>query len=243
MVNTAFYNNGVTTTTSGFTAITSRNYQNINNAGQQHPSYRSIFQYLIKNDSIPKQSAWIITSKDKLAVLGNCTNVNWKDQCLPSLDCGITGNGSGYRHDTITLAKFFNVMSEHYPKLTLLGFREPDFSAHTNSWQNYLQEIKNTDEYIFKIWNYIQNDPYYSGTTTLFITNDHGRHLDDDDFHSHGDECEGCRHINFFAYGPDFKQGIIDTRRELIDISATIAELLHLNPEHIEGQIMHELFE
>ena len=136
MVNTAFYNNGVTTTTSGFTAITSGNYQNINTAGQQHPSYPSIFQYLIKNDSIPKQSAWIITSKDKLAVLGNCTNVNWKDQYLPSLDCGIAGNGSGYRHDTITLAKFFNVMSEHHPKLTLLGFREPDFSAHTNSWQN-----------------------------------------------------------------------------------------------------------
>ena len=49
--------------------------------------------------------------------------------------------------------------------------------------------------------------------------------------------------ITCFPYGPDFKQGIIDTRRDLIDISATIAELLHLNPEHIEGQIMHELFE
>ena len=136
-------------------------------------------------------------------------------------------------------------MSEHHPKLTLLGFREPDFSGHTNSWENYLQEIRNTDEYIYKIWDYIRNDPYYSGTTTLFIANDHGRHSDhvDDGFRSHGDGCEGCRHINFFAYGPDFKNGIIDIRRELIDIPATIAEILHFKPEYIEGDIMYELFE
>jgi len=247
VVNTAFYNNGATNTTSGFTAITSGNYQDMNNFGKDSPRYPSIFQYLIKNDSIPKQSAWIITSKDKLAVLGNCEKSNWKDQYLPSLDCGINGNGvgSGYRHDTVTLTRFFNVISEDHPKLILLGFREPDGSGHANSWEDYLQEIKNTDEYIYKIWHYIQNDPYYSGVTTLFITNDHGRHLDDvrGGFQEHGCRCEGCRHINFFAYGPDFKDGVIDIKRELIDIPATISEILHLNPEYIEGEIMYELFE
>ena len=245
VVNTSFYNNGETYTTPGFTAITTGNYQEINNSGQQSPIYPSILQYLIKNDSIPKESAWIINSKDKLAVLGNCKNADWKDQHLPSLDCGVHGIGSAYRHDTLTLARFFDVMSEHHPKLTLLGFREPDFSAHRYSWENYLQEIKNTDKYIYRIWNYIQNDPYYSGTTTLFITNDHGLHSDDvgSGFQSHGDGCEGCRHVNFFAYGPDFKDGVIDIGRELIDISATIAEILHFDPEYIEGEIMYELFE
>ncbi len=245
VVNTSFYNNGKTNTTPGFTAITTGNYQEINNSGQESPTYPSIFQYLIKNDSIPKESAWIINSKDKLAVLGNCKNADWKDQYLPSFDCGISGIGSAYRHDRVTLAKFFDIMSEHHPKLTLLGFREPDFSGHTNSWENYLQEIRNTDEYIYNIWDYIRNDPYYSGTTTLFIANDHGRHSDHvgDGFRSHGDGCEGCRHINFFAYGPDFKNGIIDIRRELIDIPATIAEILHFKPEYIEGDIMYELFE
>ena len=246
VVNKAFYNNGVTTTSSGFTAITSGNYQEINNSGKELPTYPSIFQYLIKNDSLPKESAWIITSKDKLAVLGNCKNANWKDQYLPSLDCGINGNGigSGYRHDTVTLDRFFNIMSKHHPKLTLIGFREPDGSGHANSWEDYLQEIRNTDEYIYKIWNYIQNDPYYSGSTTLFITNDHGRHLDDvgSGFQEHGCRCKGCRHVNFFAYGPDFKDGVIDVKRELIDIPATIAEILHINTEYIEGEIMYELF-
>ena len=245
VVNTEFYNNGKTYTTPGFTAITTGNYQEINNSGQESPAYPSIFQYLIKKDSISNESAWIINSKDKLAVLGNCQESDWKDKYIPLSDCGIDGLGSGKRHDTLTLARFFNVMSEYHPKLTLLGFREPDFSGHTNSWEDYLQEIKNTDEYIYRVWNYIQNDSHYAGTTTLFITNDHGRHLDGvgDGFQSHGDECEGCRHINFFAFGPDFKKGVIDIRREQIDIPATIAEILQFNPEYIEGEIMYELFE
>ena len=245
VVNTGFYNNRVTATTAGFTAITTGAYQEINNSGQESPIHPSIFQYLIKNDSISKESAWIINSKDKLAVLGNCQESDWKDKYIPLSDCGINGIGSGYRHDTLTLASFFNVMSEYHPKLTLLGFREPDFSGHTNSWEDYLQEIKNTDEYIYRVWNYIQNDSFYAGTTTLFITNDHGRHLDNisDGFQSHGDDCEGCRHINFFAFGPDFKEGVIDIRREQIDIPATIAEILQLSPEYIEGEIMYELFE
>ena len=245
VVNTSFYNNGRTNTTSGFTAITTGNYQEINNSGQESPTYPSIFQYLIKNDSIPKESAWIINSKDKLAVLGNCENSTWKNKYLPSLDCGISGISSAYRHDRVTLEIFFNVLSEHHPKLTLIGFKEPDFVGHTNSWEHYLQEIRNTDEYIYKIWNYIRNDPYYSGTTTLFIVNDHGRHLDDVDagFQAHGDGCEGCRHVKFFAYGPDFKEGVIDIKRELIDIPATIAEILQFNSAYIEGEIMYELFE
>ena len=245
VVNTEFYNNEATATTAGFTAITTGVYQEINNSGQESPAYPSIFQYLIKKDSISNESAWIINSKDKLAVLGNCQESDWKDKYIPLSDCGIDGLGSGYRHDTLTLARFFNVMSEHHPKLTLLGFREPDFSAHTNSWEDYLTAIKNTDKYIYKIWEYIQNDSYYSGTTTLFITNDHGRHLDGvgAGFQNHGDGCEGCRHINFFAFGPDFKKGVIDIRREQIDIPATIAEILQLSPEYIEGEIMYELFE
>ena len=246
IVNTSFYHNGETTTNAGHTAITTGNYQEIDNSGAELPRYPSIFQYLIKTDSLSKEEAWIITSKDKLAVLGNCTKSPWEGEYLPSLDCGINGNGvgSGYRHDTITLKNFFDVMSEHKPKLTLVSFREPDGAGHANSWDDYLQEIRNTDEYIYKIWKYIQNDAYYSGITTLFITNDHGRHsgVGRIGFQEHGCSCEGCRHINFFAYGPDFRNGVIDTDREIIDISATISEIFHFNPEYIEGEIMHELF-
>ena len=55
VVNTEFYNNGVTRTVPGFTAITTGFYQEINNTGEELPRYPSIFQYLIKNDSISNE--------------------------------------------------------------------------------------------------------------------------------------------------------------------------------------------
>lgn len=278
IVNTAFYNNGKTSTISGFTALTTGVYQELNNDGLQLPITPSIFQYLVssrksnwswlKSKFFNSKDAWIINSKRKLSILGNCSDINWRNQSLPSLDCGTNqlGEGSKNRHDSLTLARFFNVISKNQPRLTLLGFKEPDIAGHANSWKDYLEGIRKTDEYIYKIWQYIQNDSYYSGTTTLFVTNDHGRHLDSvsNGFKDHGvcykkdktsisdtlrygrssgNSCEGCSHINFFAFGPDFKKGIVDNRREIIDIPATIIELLEIDAGYIEGKIMRELFE
>ena len=79
----------------------------------------------------------------------------------------------------------------------------------------------------------------------MFITNDHGRHLDGkkDGFISHGDCCEGCRRIICLAYGPDFKKGVIsDLQRELIDIPVTIGELLDFDIPKSKGKVMTELF-
>ncbi|KAA3623483.1 MAG: sulfatase, partial [Bacteroidetes bacterium] len=55
---------------------------------------------------------------------------------------------------------------------------------------------------------------------------------------------EGCRHINRFAWGPDFKRGYSeDIERELIDIPATVAELLQFDLPDCQGTVMEELFE
>jgi len=242
---TQFYNNGPTYTTAGFSAITTGVYQNINNGGTELPLYPSIFQYFLKKDTLSNKNACIINSKDKLEVLGNCKNSMWNNQYLPFTDCGIDGIGSCYRDDSITLNRFLNVLSESNPKLALIGFREPDFTAHSGSWDGYIQAIKNTDKHIFNIWEFINNSPNYAGKTTIFITNDHGRHLDGvaDGFRSHGDNCKGCKHVNLFAFGPDFKKGVFQNNRELIDISATISELLHLNSSYGNGEVMFELFE
>ena len=268
IVNTAFYNNGKTSTISGFAALTTGVYQELNNDGLQLPLTPSIFQYFVNSRNsnwlssklFSSKDAWIIGSKNKLSILGNCSDSIWSNQSLPSLDFGpkeiIFGFG-GYkkiknRHDTVTLARFFDIISKHQPKLTLLAFKEPDIAGHANSWQDYLEGIQSTDEYIYSIWKFIQNDSNYSGTTALFITNDHGRHLDSirSGFNNHGIcykkvntsiadtlrygrssgfSCEGCSHINFFAFGPDFKKGIIDIERDLIDIPATVLSYYNLN--------------
>jgi phosphopentomutase len=62
-------------------------------------------------------------------------------------------------------------------------------------------------------------------------------------FISHGDTCLGCRHIFLYAFGPDFKKGtIVNQKRELTDISATVAELLHFETPYGKGKVMTELF-
>lgn len=242
-----FRNNGPTYTSAGHTAITTGFYQEINNAGAELPANPSLFQYYLQQRGLDSTAAWIIASKDKLEVLANTTDETWQNQHQPATDCGINGGGlgSGYRHDSLTFNRTLEIFSSHHPNLVLINFREPDFSGHQGIWTNYLQGITDTDASAWLLWNYLQNDPYYSDKTSLFITNDHGRHLDtvSTGFSSHGDDCEGCRHINFFACGPDFKQNYLgQSPRELIDITATVAYLLHLEMKGLEGNVMYELF-
>lgn len=244
IINTTFYNNGPTWTISGHVAITTGHYQDINNSGKEIPKYPSIFQNFRKEKNVNESSAWIITSKDKLEVLNNCLDTKWKNKYQPNTNCGVNGLGSGYRKDAVTFEKISEILSKDHPQLTLINLREPDFSGHTGNWNDYLDGIRASDEYIYLIWQFLENDPIYKGNTTLFITNDHGRHLDTlGGFSSHGDDCKGCRHILLYAFGPDFKQNsIVSINRELIDIPNTIAELLGFEMPNNPGKIMRELF-
>ncbi len=242
VINTSFYNLGTTNTTNGHVAITTGYYENnINNSGQELPSYHSYFQDWLKKYPLLTNSAWIISSKDKLEVLGNCVQGKWKDIHQPKTDCGINGNFTGYRSDSITLAHAIKTLVKHKPNLLLINLKDPDYYGHQNNWSAYLNAIKTSDNYIYHLWNTIQQDPEMAGKTTLFVTNDHGRHTSN--FQNHGDDCDGCRHIMLYAIGPDFKKNIqISQSRSLIDIHATISEMMHL-PNFSQGKVMSELFE
>jgi hypothetical protein len=244
---TGMYNNGPTYTLAGHTAITTGHYQEIDNTGLELPKLPSMFQYWNKQYSATRPVSRIFASKDKLVILSDCTDSTWNGSFRPLADCGNngTGIGSGYRHDSLTFKRTLNVLSAEHPKLALLSFREPDYSAHQNNWDAYIQGIRNTDEYVYQLYNFINKDSFYRGRTTMIITNDHGRHLDGvaDGFVSHGDTCMGCRHVSLLAWGPDFKKGaVIGTSRELIDIPATVAALLGFKMPTGEGVVMKELF-
>ncbi len=247
VINTHFYNLGETYTSAGHTSLTTGIYQSINNAGLEYPQNPSMFQCWNQKYQKNQVYSWIITSKDKLAILSDCSNQYWKGKYTPSVNSGINGLGlgSGYREDSLTLKTAFEILKQYHPNLVLINFRDPDYSAHSGIWNNYVDGIRKTDEYIYQLWKFLQNDNTYKNTTTLFVTNDHGRHLDNvaDGFVSHGDGCDGCRHLNFFACGPDFKQGtVLNVSREQIDVPATVAELLGFKMPFSKGKVMFELF-
>lgn len=242
---TNFRNNGNTWTSAGHDAMCTGFYEPLDNGGNEFPTYPSIFQYWRRATEQPENKAWIITSKDKLYVLANTKDDDFQTKWMPRYDCGNNGPFTGYRDDSTTNAHVLDKLNSYHPDLVLVNFREPDYSGHQGNWQNYLNGISSTDNYISQIWNFLQNDSYYAGTTTLIVTNDHGRHLDNylDGFVSHGDDCTGCRHIEFIASGPDFKRNFIsDQYRELIDIPRTISELMDFPMETGNGKVMREIF-
>jgi predicted AlkP superfamily pyrophosphatase or phosphodiesterase len=244
---TNFYNNGATNTIPGYASITTGNNQEISDLGIGTPKFPSIFQYWNKKYSKSYPVSRIFASKDKLAVLSDCIDTSFKGYYRPYIVCGVngTGVGSGFRNYSITLRRTLNALRTEHPRLLLLSFREPDFSAHQNNWMAYIDGIKNTDNSVYQIWDFIEKDNYYKGKTEVFITNDHGRHLDNvnDGFVSHGDTCDRCRHISLLVLGPDFKRGdVITNSKELIDIPATIAEILRFPMPTRHRKILSELF-
>lgn len=245
VVLTNFRNEGFTYTNAGHTALLTGNIEPINNSGQELPEHPGIFQYYRKVYNKPAEKVWLVASKDKLHILTDCKNANWKGKYSPRFDVGIDGPGTGYRLDSVTHAHALNVLSTDHPDLMMISYREPDFTGHTNNWTGYLQQIRNTDAYVAEIWRALQNDPYYAGATTLLVTNDHGRHLDNvsGGFGSHGDACEGCRKIELLAIGPDFKTNVVsDVFYEQRDISRTVAYLLGVPMETSDGRVMQTLF-
>jgi hypothetical protein len=240
-----FRNNGPTYTNAGHTAITTGVYQSINNGGFELPKNPSMFQYFLKEKNYDSTAAWVIASKGKLDILANTKNKNWKDKNTPSAYCGTNGSGFGYTSDKYTWRDAQVILAQYHPKLTLINLLEVDAKGHQADWNGYLQGIRNTDQIALELWNYIQSDSVYKDKTTLFITNDHGRHLEGkkNGFVNHGCNCEGCRRIYLVALGPDFKSNtIIENKYDQLDISKTISYILDFEFPISEGEVMYDLF-
>lgn len=241
---TNMYNDGGTYTEAGYTAFMRGAYESISNNGAQYPTQPSFMQYWLKNSGQPSEKAWIVTSKDKLQVQGDCIDPVWAGQYKPRTDCGINGLFTGYRDDSVTLRRSKEVMRQYHPDLMVIGFKEPDASGHSGNWTAYLQGIMSTDAYCREIWDLLQADPYYAGTTTLMILNDHGRHTAGhlDGFVSHGDNCMGCKQIEFMAVGPDIKEGYMDAAiHSQVDVAVTAAGLMGVEMKNVTGRMMDSM--
>lgn len=230
-----FFNDGYTYTNSGHAAITTGVNQPIDNYGEEFPANPSIFQYFLKQSGKPVTAAWIVSSKDKLHILANTLHPDWQDMYQPSVNAGVNGPGTGYRMDSLTLIEAKRILATHKPNLMLINFMEPDGYAHAGNWDNYLRGISRGDRYVKELWDFLRKDKAFRKKTTLFITTDHGRHLDGikDGWVNHGDHCAGCEQIYLLALGPDFRRGEVEARYTLIDIAPTVGRLLNFEMDSL----------
>jgi len=241
-----FRNNGPTLTVPGHTAITTGNYQRMANNGTNLPKYPSLFQYYLFNRNAPSSDAYVISAKGKLNVLGKTKDKLWEDKNLPLTYCGPNANGITYGTDGESMKVAEKLLtSENPPHLMLLNLLAVDVWGHAANYKKYVESIVKCDEYTLKIWNLIQSNPLMKDQTTLFITNDHGRHLEGhkSGFISHGDNCEGCRHISLLVLGPDLQKGkVVHKEGELIDLSKTISTMMNFDMPTSKGRFLEELF-
>lgn len=238
---TDFSNDGQTLTVPGHTAMVTGIYQVINNGGLETPDNPSVFQYYRSQFSRPATDTWVISTKDKLEVLSDCLDADWAGTFRPRTDCGVNGNHTGYREDSTTYQHLIDTVKKYHPHLVLVNFKQPDAAGHANNWLDYINGTRKIDEYVAGLWNFLQSDSLYAGATTLFVTNDHGRHLDGvyDGFISHWCDCEGCRHIFMLGLGPDFKNNYLETEHySLVDIPATTCKLMGITMPNTEGKVM-----
>ena len=85
------------------------------------------------------------------------------------------------------------------PRLIHIAFGDTDEYAHNGNYEAYLSSMERGDEYLRQLWLQLQDDPYYSGQTTLIVSTDHGRgHEPPQAWHDHS----GPR---YHALNPDYQ--------------------------------------
>jgi hypothetical protein len=240
---TNFYNRGITVTRQGHSTLISGTWQAVPNGGPRL-TRPTLFEYYRDEKGAPATKCWSIFGKGTYAFEPYSSH-----PAYGSRYAGQHINGGGrdnpLSEDTAegnvaVLGKVIEVMKKDQPDIVFINFGYTDHIAHASAdINNYHAAIKNSDEQMWRLWNTIQSDPYYRDSTTVFFTNDHGRHAHD--FQNHGDHCEGCEHIMLLILGPDTKKGVVVDREALqIDVAPTVAELLGFQTPLATGKVLSE---
>jgi hypothetical protein len=230
---TSVYIFGKTSTNQAHASIATGTWQFITNDGSQRPNKPTLFEYYRKQINTSESNNYVILGKTKLNILSYSTHAEYGN----TYNASVKTSAFPY-DDKTTLDNIKGIVNAHHPKLVIINFAETDSKGHSGVWNNYLAAIKNVDNFIYELWNFIQSDSIYKDKTTMFVTNDHGRHTNN--FKSHGDNCEGCRHIMLLAIGPDTPSGMVDSSaRKQIDIAPTVGHLLNFDTPYSIGNMIN----
>lgn len=226
---TNFRNDGITKTDPAHASIATGTWQSIDNKGGIKPTQPTMFEYFRKASGAPESATAIVVGKFKLDILAYSTHPDYGAEYKASTFTG--------KDDTSVVRNLKTTLRQNHPKLTFVNLPSTDEAGHSGNRTQYLSAIHVADSLIYDIWQTLQADSLYRSNTTLFVTNDHGRH---DNLHggfkNHGGDCEGCRHIMLFAIGRGFPVNTVITKRHTqCDIAPTVGELLSFPTRYSTG--------
>lgn len=196
-----------------------------------------VFPYIIneQRSGVPVNAGFEIAKEETLTD---------KEKFLNELQPQIPSPWSSVRLDAFTHHYALEAMKKHHPNLIHIAYGETDDFAHDGNYSAYLNSAQTTDSFLKDLWEFIEEDPFYKGQTTLLITTDHGRGTEPlEEWKSHGSDIEGAREVWFIAFGKDVKSlGEIESKEQLYttEIAPTILNLLNLKtdtPDYMESPI------
>lgn len=231
-----FRNVGVTNTVPGMSAIMTGTLQPIANDGTERPHLPTLCEYLRKDAGLPDSLVRIVALKAKLNVLAASDH--------PAYGAAWAGHANvGFAKDLDVFLAARAELLQYHPTFTLFHMGDTDVLGHFNDWPGYLNSIHLADSLIWQLWTDLQADPEFAGRTTMFVTNDHGRHDDaHGGFQNHGDTCPGCQRIMMIVAGPDTKTSYISGAHwDQRDLTATAAHLLGIALPYGQGEVMDDL--
>ena len=147
--------------------------------------------------------------------------------------------GEGERLDVNMYALAKSYILARHPKLTYIEFGDTDEYAHEGKYENYLLDIFNVDGMIEKLWNRMQQDPFYKNNTTFYIVPDHGRGVDKQ-WTDHGNKTPRSNETWLMVMGPDVKAlGELKTKEQIFEtqFAKTIVASLGFNYS-VPGKIL-----
>lgn len=234
---------GISVTRQGHSTISSGTWQTVGLAGARltRPTF---FEYARNELGWKQTDCWCVFGKGKYAYADFSSFPGYGADFRPWFVNSI--GETKMENDDAVLKTVCDAMDKDKPHLLFINFGYTDHIAHVSTFEEHIAAIKHCDEMLGKLWKKVQSTPGYKDATTVFFTNDHGRHDNKPDQphggdQSHGDKCEGCRHIMLLAVGPDVKRGAkIDKAHEEIDICPTVGELLGFQTPFADGQVLSD---
>ena len=233
---TRAYNAGITKTCPGHSALLTGNWEDIPNDGSKRPKGVTLFECFRKETGEPASSCSVVSGKKKLNILTHGLDYWYGEPYQASYVQAPDTDAAVWRDVE-------RVMDARHPRIMIINFPSVDLRGHDGAWDRYVAAIRSADSIVGLLWKKISTDPVYAGSTTLFVTDDHGRHDDaHGGFRDHGDGCGGCRHIMLLALGRDVRAGAVIADPVLqVDVAATAAELMGIEMPVITGKPLFPL--
>lgn len=153
------------------------------------------------------------------------------------------------RHDAYTFRFALAHLRTYRPRVLYLALGDADDWAHGGRYDRYLDSVARADGYLQQLWEFLQGDEQYRGTTSLVIAVDHGRGKTPADWTAHGADVEGAQNVWVAVASPDvplrgeWRGGAVVYQNQ---IAASVARLLGFdlgeqNPQ--AGRPIERLFE